>query len=72
MQAGHAGLVRPMLRERAPNCKAAAMLAQQKGALARPFRFAAFGNRLSAWRTGSSCAPWLGRTSCARPRAGRG
>src|SRR4029077_12336846 len=28
--------------------------------------------RTSAWRTGSSCAPWLYRTSCARRFARRG
>src|SRR3978361_679843 len=27
---------------------------------------------ISASRTGTTCAPWRGRTSCARPRASRG
>ena len=31
-----------------------------------------FNEAISASRTGTTCAPWRGRTSCARPRASRG
>src|SRR5258706_9463133 len=51
----------------------------KKGARKRPFRtvndaaFAAsFSEAISASRTGTTCAPWRGRTSCAPPHESRG
>src|SRR5258707_13907210 len=51
----------------------------KKGARKRPFRtvndaaFAeSFSEAISASRTGTTCAPWRGRTSCAPPHESRG